>query len=99
MTNQVETAAAAASGVGSQACDVFSREFSRGQEFIEQAWAWIMEHGMEFIGNIVMALLILALGGIVVKLITMLVRKALRKTKRVNKETADNAIEHVEHLF
>ena len=22
-----------------------------------------------------------------------------RKTKRVNKETADNAIEHVEHLF
>ena len=84
ITNATETAAAAASGIGSQACDVFSREFSRGHEFVEQAWAWIMEHGMEFIGNIVMALLILFLGGIVVKLVTMLVRKALKKTKRVN---------------
>ena len=84
MTNAVETAAVAASGIGAQACDAFSREFSRGHEFMEQAWAWIMENGMTFLANVVMALLILVVGGLVVKLITALVRKALRKTKRVN---------------
>ena len=84
MTNAVETAAAAAGGIGAQACDAFSREYSRGQEFAEQAWAWLMDKGVEFLANILMAALILILGGIVVKIVTALVRKALRRTKRVN---------------
>ena len=62
MTNAVETVAVAASDVGNQACDAFAREYSRGQAFIEQAWAWVMEKGMDFLVNIVMALVILILG-------------------------------------
>ena len=84
MTNAVETVAVAASDVGNQACDAFAREYSRGQAFIEQAWAWVMEKGMDFLVNIVMALVILILGGIVVKCIVAVVRKTLRKSKRVN---------------
>ena len=84
MTNATETAATAAANLGSQACDMFAREYSRGQEFVEQAWAWIMDKGVEFLANLLMAILILLVGGLVVKCITALVRKALRKTKRVN---------------
>ena len=81
-TNAVETASA--SGLGAQACDAFAREYSRGQEFLEQAWAWVMDKGVEFLANLVMAILILVIGGLVVKLVTAIVRKALRRTKRVN---------------
>ncbi len=81
-TNAVE--AASASGLGAQACDAFAREYSRGQEFLEQAWAWVMDKGVEFLANLVMAILILVIGGLVVKLVTAVVRKALRRTKRVN---------------
>ena len=81
-TNAVE--AASASGLGAQACDAFAREYSRGQEFLEQAWAWGMDKGVEFLANLVMAILILVIGGLVVKLVTAIVRKALRRTKRVN---------------
>ena len=81
-TNAVE--AASASGLGAQACDAFAREYSRGQEFLEQAWAWVMDKGVEFLANLVMAILILVIGGLVVKLVTAIVRKALRRTKRVN---------------
>ena len=84
MTNAVETAATAATDLGTQACGVLAREYSRGQEFMEQAWAWIMDKGVEFLVNVVAALIILFLGGLVVKCITALVRKALRRTKRVN---------------
>ena len=84
MTNAVETAAVAATDVSGQVCDMFAREYSRGQEFVEQIWAWLLDKGMEFFVNVVMALLILLVGGIVVKCFTAVVRKALRRTKRVN---------------
>ena len=84
MTNATETAATAATSLGSQACDMFEREYSRGHEFVEQAWAWVMDKGVEFLANILMAILILLVGGLIIKCVTALVRKALRKTKRVN---------------
>ncbi len=84
MTNATEAAATAASNLGAQACNAFTQEYSRGQEFLEQAWAWIMDHGVTFLANVLIAILILLVGGLVVKCITALVRKALRKTKRVN---------------
>ena len=85
MTNDVVGAAAdAVASVGDQACSVLGQEFSRGQEFVEQIWAWLMDKGVEFLAHVVAALLILFVGGFFVKLITALVRKALRKTRRVN---------------
>ena len=84
MTNATEAAATAASNLSAQACNAFAQEYSRGQEFLEQAWAWIMDHGVTFLANVLIAILILLVGGLVVKCITALVRKALRKTKRVN---------------
>ena len=84
MTNATETAATAAANLGAQACNAFAQEYSRGQEFLEQAWAWVMDKGVTFLANVLMALVILLVGGFVVKAITALVRKALRKTNRVN---------------
>lgn len=85
MTNDVVGAAAdAVASVGDQACSVLGQEFSRGQEFVEQIWAWLMDKGVEFLAHVVAALLILFVGGFFVKLITALVRKALRKSRRVN---------------
>ena len=85
MTNDVVGAAAdAVTSVGDQACSVLGQEFSRGQEFVEQIWAWLMDKGVEFLAHVVAALLILFVGGFFVKLITALVRKALRKSRRVN---------------
>ena len=85
MTNDVVGAAAdVVASVGDQACSVLGQEFSRGQEFVEQIWAWLMDKGVEFLAHVVAALLILFVGGFFVKLITALVRKALRKSRRVN---------------
>ena len=85
MTNDVVGAAAdAVASVGVQACSVLGQEFSRGQEFVEQIWAWLMDKGVEFLAHVVAALLILFVGGFFVKLVTALVRKALRKSRRVN---------------
>jgi small conductance mechanosensitive channel len=48
------------------------------------AASWLSEHGMEMLGRCVAALVILILGGIVVKLATIAFHKALQKSKRVN---------------
>ena len=84
MTNEVDSAACAAPDIADQACNVLAREYSRGQEFVEQIWAWVMDKGMEFLVNVVVAVLMLIIGGIIVKCIVSVARKALRKTKRVN---------------
>ena len=84
MTNVNEAASMTANDIGGQACDAVAREYTRFQAFIDQAWVWLMDKWMGFLLNIVMALLILFVGGIVVKCIVAVVRKALRKSKRVN---------------
>ena len=48
------------------------------------AASWLSEHGMEMLGRCAAALVILILGGIVVKLATMAFHKTLQKSKRVN---------------
>ena len=45
---------------------------------------WISEHGMDFLLRCVGALLIIIVGGIVVKIATSAVRRSLLKAKRVN---------------
>ncbi len=45
---------------------------------------WITEHGMDILERVLAALIILVLGGLVVKFVTAAVRKALQKAKRVN---------------
>ena len=85
MTNEtVTTTIDSAAAVAAQACNAFGQELSRGQEFVELAWAWLMDKGVEFLAHAFAALVILVAGGLVVKLVTALVRKALRKTRRVN---------------
>ena len=94
MGNEVEATnavAAATADISAQACDVFNREVSRGQEFIEQAWSWLMDKGVEFAINLVVALLILLVGGIVVKAITAVVRKALHKALEKTSAKSGNA--------
>jgi len=51
---------------------------------IAPAAAWITEHGMDILGRIVVALVILLVGALLVKFLTAAVRKALQKTKRIN---------------
>jgi len=51
---------------------------------IAPAAEWVIENGLDFLGRVLVALVILVVGGLVVKLAANAVRKALQKAKRVN---------------
>ena len=72
------------SDIAAQACNIIGQEFSRGQQFLEQIWAWACDKGVETLVNVLAAILILIVGGFVVKGISAVARRALKKTRSVN---------------
>lgn len=84
MTNVVDTATNVVAQVGSQVANSLSQQASQGREVIDQAMTWVAQHGVTFLVNMLAAALILVVGGFVVKGIVAAVRKALRKSKRVD---------------
>ena len=84
MTNTVESATNAVSQIGSQVMSSFSAQASQGQEMVGKALDWLAQHGVTFLVNVLATILILVVGGFVVKALVAAARKALRKAKRVD---------------
>ena len=92
MTNEVvETAANATNSVacaaqtaGAKLVDTVSRQAAEGQAALKQATTWLTENGLDLAVNVLAAVLILLVGGLVVKGIVAAVRKSLSKAKRVD---------------
>ena len=92
MTNEVvETAANATNAVtcaaqtaGAKLVDTVSRQAAEGQAALKQATSWLTENGLDLAVNVLAAVLILLVGGLVVKGIVAAVRKSLSKAKRVD---------------
>ena len=88
MTNKVAevttNTACAAQSVGDKLTDTVGKQAAEGHAFLKQATTWLTENGLDFAVNVLSAVLILIVGGLVVKGITATVRKALMKSKRVD---------------
>ena len=78
------TANCAAQTTGGGLTDSVGRQAAEGRAFFDQALAWLTENGLDFVVNILATILILIVGGLVVKGIVAAVRKALTKSKRVD---------------
>lgn len=87
-TNEVveatNTTACAAHSVGDKLADTVNRQAAEGQAFFKQVLAWLTENGLDVLLNIIAAVLILIVGGLIVKGVAAAVRKALLKSKRVD---------------
>ena len=77
-------AACAAQSMGDKLTDSVGKQAAEGHAFLKQATAWLTENGLDFAVNVLSAILILVVGGLVVKGIVAAVRKALMKSKRVD---------------
>ena len=88
MTNEVveatTNAVCTAQSVGDRLSDTVGKQAAEGQAYLKQALAWLTENGLDFAVNLLAVILILIVGGLVVKGITAAVRKALSKSKRVD---------------
>ena len=88
MTNEVAeattNAACVAQSVGDKLTDTVGRQAAEGHAFLKQVTTWLTENGLDFAVNVLSAVLILVVGGLVVKGVTAAVRKALMKSKRVD---------------
>ena len=83
-TNVATSVAGAAKATGAKFTESVGRQAAEGHAFLKQSMEWLTENGLDFAVNVLSALLILLVGGLVVKGITAAVRKALMKSKRVD---------------
>ena len=83
-TNTAAAIACAAQAVGTKLADTVGKQAAEGQEAVKQGLSWLAEHGLDCAMNIVGAILILFVGGLVVKGLVAATRKALAKSKRVD---------------
>ena len=92
MTNEVAEAtttaasavACAAQATGAKLVDTVSRQAAEGHAALKQATAWLTENGLDLAVNVLSAVLILLVGGLVVKGAVAAVRRSLAKAKRVD---------------
>lgn len=84
MTNTVDVATNVVSQIGNQVASSFSQQASQGREVLEQALAWLAQHGISFLINALGAVAILVLGRFVVKGLVAAADKALGRSKRVD---------------
>ena len=59
-------------------------EVSQGREFVDIALRWLAENGISFVVNVLVALLLLAIGMVVIRVLTRTTQKALGRSGRVN---------------
>jgi len=80
MTNAVSNA----TDVVGQMSNAFNNQVSEGREMLDQLLSWLAQEGVGFALNVLGALLILFVGGLLVKMVVGMTRKALQKTNRVD---------------
>ena len=99
MTNVVDvatnTVAAVASQAATQVTNSLGQQADEGRRVLVQCLDWLTKHGVDFAVNVLAALAILFLGGLVVKLIVAALRKALEQNAAEKPQTG-NAPEFVE---
>ena len=83
-TNAAAAAASAVQAASGKLADTVGRQAAEGHAFLKQALAWLTEHGLDFAVNVLAAVVILLVGGLIVKGVVAAVRKALSKSKRVD---------------
>ena len=83
-TNAANAVTCAAQTAGAKLVDTVSRQTAEGQAALKQATTWLTENGLDLAVNVLSAVLILFVGGLVVKGIVAAVRKSLSKAKRVD---------------
>ena len=83
-TNAAAAAACAVQAASGKLADTVGRQAAEGHAFLKQALAWLTEHGLDFAVNVLAAVVILLVGGLIVKGVVAAVRKALSKSKRVD---------------
>lgn len=83
-TNSVDVVTNAVAQVGAQVTDCLGQQASQGRELLQQATGWLAQNGVSFLVNVVAALAILFVGGLVVKGLVKGLEKALSKSKRVD---------------
>lgn len=59
-------------------------EVDNGRELVNTVMRWIAEHGISFLVNLLVAVLLLVIGSYAIRALTHTTQKALRKTRRVN---------------
>ena len=59
-------------------------EVSQGREIVDVALRWLAENGISFLVNVLVALLLLAIGVLAIRVLTNATQKALEKSSRVN---------------
>lgn len=83
-TNAVAAVAAVAEQVGAQVTEAVGQHVDQGRELAQQALGWLAQNGVSWMLNVLGAVLILVLGGLVVKGLVAALRRALGKSKRVD---------------
>lgn len=81
VTAQVTNVAAQ---VTSQVVDSLGEQAEQGKQVLQQGLGWLAQHGVSFVCNILAAVAILFVGGLIVKFLVAGIRKALSKSKRVD---------------
>ena len=87
MTNET----VAAESVVDTICKGFGAELSQGEELWQQTLQWLTNRGLSFAVSLIGALVILALGALVIRGIVGMVRKAVQKSGKGNTLFADFA--------
>jgi small conductance mechanosensitive channel len=86
-TTLAEQAAVAAQAVQKPVADVtgaFAAQVDSGRAVLDTALRWLTENGALFVVNVLVALLLLLVGGRIVHWLTLSTHKALQKSGRVN---------------
>ena len=81
VTAQVTNVAAQ---VTSQVVGSLGEQAEQGKQVLQQGLGWLAQNGVSFICNILAAVAILFVGGLIVKFLVAGIRKALSKSKRVD---------------
>ena len=81
MTNETSVVEKVTGAIGSQ--------FNEGKDMAEQVTTWLTEKGLDFAMNLVFAIVILLVGWLAIKLISLAVRKALMRGKAKGRLLAD----------
>ncbi|MDR2850320.1 MAG: mechanosensitive ion channel family protein [Verrucomicrobiota bacterium] len=64
--------------------EAFTAEVTHNRELLDAAALWLAEHGINFLFNVLIALFLLAVGTLLIRLLTKGTAKALARTGRVN---------------
>ena len=81
MTNETTVVEKVTGAIGAQ--------FNEGKDMAEQVTTWLTEKGLDFAMNLVFALVILLVGWLAIKLISLAVRKTLARGKSKGRLLAD----------